>query len=91
MTVAYTLGKVCAAVFIVEKKKIELLMSVVLIVCAWILAGKGWERASSSRVETGTKKWTVVLDAGHGGTLVGPKEPAPFQLKNKGSRRFSYL
>ncbi|MCI8584895.1 MAG: N-acetylmuramoyl-L-alanine amidase [Lachnospiraceae bacterium] len=50
-----------------EKKKIELLMSVVLILCACILAGKGWEQASSSQVEAGPKKWTVVLDAGHGG------------------------
>ncbi len=54
-----------------EKKKIELLMSVVLILCACILAGRGWERASSSRVEVQETGWTVVLDAGHGGNDPG--------------------
>ena len=51
-----------------EKKKIELLMSVL---CACILAGRGWERASSSRVEVQETGWTVVLDAGHGGNDPG--------------------
>ncbi len=54
-----------------EKKKIELLMSVVLILCACILAGRGWGRASSSRVEVQETGWTVVLDAGHGGNDPG--------------------
>lgn len=50
-----------------ERKKIELLMSVILILCACILAERGWERASSGRVVNGREKKTVVIDAGHGG------------------------
>lgn len=56
-----------------EKKKLELLMSVVLIFCACILAERGWEKAMSGQVQAEEKKWTVVIDAGHGGTLVRPK------------------
>ena len=55
-------------------KKWELLMSVVLIFCACILAEKGWERASSRQVTAEDAKWTVVLDAGHGGTFTRPKK-----------------
>ena len=44
-------------------------MSVVLIFCACILAERGWERVMSSQVQAEEKKWTVVIDAGHGGTL----------------------
>lgn len=66
-TAAYTLRKVYAVVFMLERKKLELLMSVVLILCACILAGKGWERASSGRVSEGRPKKTVIVDAGHGG------------------------
>lgn len=54
-----------------ERKKWELLMSVVLIFCACILAEKGWERASSRQVTTEGAKWIVVLDAGHGGNDPG--------------------
>lgn len=68
---AYTLWKIYAAVFDLEKRKLELLMSVVLILCAWIFAEKGWERVSADRVETGSGKWTVVIDAGHGGNDPG--------------------
>lgn len=50
-----------------ERKKLELLMSVILIFCACILAGRGWEKAASSQVQSEEKRWTVVLDAGHGG------------------------
>ena len=46
-------------------------MSVVLILCACILAEKGWERASSSLVQAKTGEWTVVIDAGHGGNDPG--------------------
>lgn len=53
-----------------ERRKLELLMSVILILCACILAERGWERASSSRVEGKVKK-TVVIDAGHGGNDPG--------------------
>ena len=49
-----------------ERKKWELLMSVVLIFCACILAEKGWERASSRQVTAEDAKWTVVLDAMEG-------------------------
>lgn len=54
-----------------ERRKLELLMSVILILCACILAERGWERASSSRVEEGKGKKTVVIDAGHGGRKKG--------------------
>ncbi len=54
-----------------ERKKLELIMSVVLILCACILAEKGWERASSSLVQAKTGEWTVVIDAGHGGNDPG--------------------
>ncbi len=50
-----------------ERKKLELLMSVVLILCACILAERGWEKVSSSRVEVEGHKRTVIIDAGHGG------------------------
>lgn len=46
-------------------------MSVILILCACILAGRGWERASSSKVRSGKEKKTVVIDAGHGGNDPG--------------------
>ena len=57
-----------------ERKKLELLMSVVLILCACILAERGWERVMSSQVQAEEKKWTVVIDAGHGGTQDRPEK-----------------
>lgn len=54
-----------------EKKKLELFMSVVFILCTCMLAGRGWEKVSGSRVETGTEKKKVVIDAGHGGNDPG--------------------
>ncbi len=54
-----------------ERKKLELLMSVILILCACILAERGWERVLSSQVQVREKKWTVVIDAGHGGNDPG--------------------
>ena len=50
-----------------EKRKIELLMSVVLILCACVLAGKGWEQAASRSIEKDRGKKLVIVDAGHGG------------------------
>ncbi len=50
-----------------EKKHLELLMAVALILCSCLLAGEGWERAISSRVTEKTSGYTVVIDAGHGG------------------------
>lgn len=46
-------------------------MSVVLILCACVLAGKGWEEATSRGVEEGRQKKVVVVDAGHGGNDPG--------------------
>lgn len=63
---AYTLEKVCAAVFMLDRKKLELLMSVVLVLCACILAARGWEQASGDRIKAGEGKTVVVIDAGHG-------------------------
>lgn len=54
-----------------ERRKTELLMSVILILCACILAGRGWKQVSVSRVKEGTMKKTVVIDAGHGGRKKG--------------------
>ena len=54
-----------------ERKKLELLMSVILIFCACILAERGWERVLSSQVQAREKKWIVVIDAGHGGNDPG--------------------
>jgi N-acetylmuramoyl-L-alanine amidase len=45
----------------------ELLMSVVLILCACLLAGQGWKKAASGQVRSAKEKKTVVIDAGHGG------------------------
>lgn len=63
----------CGGLYNLERKKLELSMSVILILCACILAGRGWEKAASSQVRAEEKRWTVVVDAGHGGTLVRPK------------------
>lgn len=63
-----------------ERKKWELLMSVVLILCACVLAERGWERASSSQVESRDTKWTVVIDAGHGG---GSSRPNIFYCQRR--------
>lgn len=52
------------------RRKLELLMSVILIFCAFLLAEKGWVKVSGSRVENFSGK-TVVLDAGHGGNDPG--------------------
>ena len=71
---SYILWKIYAVVFILERKKLELLMSVVLIFCACILAERGWERVMSSQVQAEEKKWTVVIDAGHGGTPDRPEK-----------------
>lgn len=49
-----------------ERKKLELLMSVVLILCACALAHSGWKQAASGSVENRGKK-TVVIDAGQAG------------------------
>lgn len=50
-----------------DRKKTELLMSVVLILCSFILAERGWQQASGNRVGTGENRPVVVIDAGHGG------------------------
>lgn len=50
-----------------EKKHLELLMAVALILCSCLLAGEGWERVISGRVTEKTRGYTVVIDAGHGG------------------------
>lgn len=46
-------------------------MSVILILCACILAEQGWEKVWSSQVQAEEKRWTVVIDAGHGGNDPG--------------------
>lgn len=54
-----------------EKKHLELLMSVILVLCACVLAEKGWAQVSVNRAETGKDKKTVIVDAGHGGSKRG--------------------
>jgi N-acetylmuramoyl-L-alanine amidase len=46
-------------------------MSVILVLCACLLAGSGWSRVSGSQVSTEEEKKTVVIDAGHGGNDPG--------------------
>ncbi len=46
-------------------------MSVLLILCACILANRGWERTSGENVETSKARYLVVVDAGHGGNDPG--------------------
>lgn len=46
-------------------------MSVVLILCACILAGKGWKQTAGSRIEEGRERKIIVIDAGHGGNDPG--------------------
>ena len=50
-----------------KKEHLELIMSVALILCAFLLAGRGWEMALGERVTEGTDRKVVVVDAGHGG------------------------
>ena len=50
-----------------KKEQLELAMSVTLILCAFLLADRGWEAALGQRVTGGAGKRTVVIDAGHGG------------------------
>lgn len=54
-----------------EKKKWELFMSVVLILCACVLAGKGWEQAASQSIKAERENKLVIVDAGHGGNDPG--------------------
>ena len=50
-----------------KKEHLELIMSVALILCAFLLAGRGWEMALGERVTEGTDQKVGVVDAGHGG------------------------
>ena len=50
-----------------KKEHLELIMSVALILCPFLLAGRGWEMALGERVTEGTDQKVVVVDAGHGG------------------------
>ncbi len=50
-----------------KKEHLELIMSVALILCACLLAGRGWEMALGERVTEGTDQKVVIVDAGHGG------------------------
>ncbi len=75
-TTAYILERVFAAVIYmtewkVEKVKLELLMSVALILCACLLAEQGWQRTSGNNITTKAEKKIVVVDAGHGGNDPG--------------------
>ena len=71
MTAAYTDNKGYAAVFILERKHLEFFMSVVMVLCACLLAGRGWVKVSQDQVKTERGKRTVVVDAGHGGVDPG--------------------
>ena len=52
-----------------DKRKIELVMSVVLILAAILVSTGGTVFTGSAKA--GKKEWTIVIDAGHGGTDPG--------------------
>lgn len=52
-----------------EKKKLELIMAVIVIVAAVFLSANGAVFTGSNKVEK--KNWTIVIDAGHGGNDPG--------------------
>ena len=54
-----------------EKRKLELLMSVAVIICACLLAEHGWMKVSQEHVTGRRATRIVVVDAGHGGVDPG--------------------
>ena len=54
-----------------ERKKLELIMSVLMILCAFALAEKGWQQTLGEHVTGNSGKKCVVIDAGHGGNDPG--------------------
>ena len=54
-----------------EKRKLELLMSVTVIICACLLAERGWMKVSQEQVTGRRATRIVVVDAGHGGVDPG--------------------
>lgn len=54
-----------------EKRKLELLMSVTVIICACLLAERGWMKVSQEHVTGRRATRIVVVDAGHGGVDPG--------------------
>ena len=54
-----------------EKTKLELLMSVTVIICACLLAEHGWMKVSQEHVAGRRATRIVVVDAGHGGVDPG--------------------
>lgn len=70
-TAAYTLQRVYAAVFELERRKWELLMSVLFLLCAVALAERGFLPAAGTAVTGQEGKRLVIVDAGHGGNDPG--------------------
>ena len=54
-----------------ERKKLELIMSVLMILCAFSLAERGWQQTLGEHVTGNSGKKCVVIDAGHGGNDPG--------------------
>lgn len=54
-----------------ERKKLELIMSVLMILCALALAERGWKQTLGEHVTGNSGKKCVVIDAGHGGNDPG--------------------
>ena len=54
-----------------ERKKLELIMSVLMILCAFALAERGWQQTLGEHVTGNSGKKCVVIDAGHGGNDPG--------------------
>lgn len=57
-----------------ERKKLELIMSVLMILCAFALAERGWQQTLGEHVTGNSGKKCVVIDAGHGEMIQGRSE-----------------
>lgn len=53
-----------------RKNKLELLMSLLILLAAWVLSREAAQTAvSADAVKNGAQTFVVVIDAGHGGRI----------------------